>query len=273
MPGLNLGLGLSLTGLTGSGGGGPVYDAAASTLFAAMSVQPDSTRKALINTTILALKSAGIWMLLDECWFLAAHDAQTSLLGWKRYKNCSAVNSPAFTADRGYTSDGATSYLDTAFSPASHGINFALNSSSLGVYIRTQSGAGANLVDIGITNANTAYVAAWNASGNTITRINEATDTSVANTNTTGLLVGRRTASNATSIYRNGSSIVTGAISSVALPSGNIYICCRNQVGTAALFTQRQYAFAFVAASLSAQQQADLYTIVQAYMTGVGANV
>lgn len=113
-------------------------DSDAATLIAAMSPAPDGARQTLINTTVVALKAAGIWALMDECWFMAAHASQSSLLGWKRYKDLSAVNSPTFTTNRGYKSNGTSSYLDTNFAPGTHGVNYTLNDASIGIYCCTE---------------------------------------------------------------------------------------------------------------------------------------
>ena len=79
-----------------AGGGGGGSDADAAALIAAMSPAPDGTRQMLINDTIVALKAAGIWDELDELWLTAAHAEQAGLLGWKRYKDLTAVNAPTF---------------------------------------------------------------------------------------------------------------------------------------------------------------------------------
>lgn len=258
-----------------AGGGGASYDADASTLFAAMSSQPDATRKALINTTILALKSAGIWTLLDECWFMAAHDSQAGLLGWKRYKNLTAVNAPTFTTDRGFAGNGTTSYLNTGFVPSTDGVQYALNDASLGTYSRTN--VGGSMADIGARNSGEAlqvlissrlgdkYMARLNVSS-AVVSLGSSTDSR-------GLFVGRRPASNSQRHLLNGVDVAGDAIASTGVPTRALYIGAFNDNGTANLFGTRQYAFGMVGASMSAQQQADLFTIVEAYLDAIGAGV
>lgn len=260
-----------------SGGGGASYSAEATTLFAAMSSQPDSTRKTLIDTTITSLKSAGIWTLLDECWFLAAHDSQAALLGWKRNKDCVAVNAPTFTANQGFAGNGTTSYLNTQFVPSLHGVQYTLNDASFGVYSRTNS-ASSSMADMGSRNASNVAISMFYsnlADGSAVIAVNRgaSTTTAVHGAGSTGLWVARRTASNAIQMYRNGSSVATAANVSTALTGRAMAICARMSDATPGEFSTRQYAFAFIGASMTAQQQADLYTIVQAYMTSVGANV
>ena len=59
-----------------------LFDPAATALFARMTVQPDNTRKALINSTIVGLKASGIWAKADALYVTAAHDAQSARLNW-----------------------------------------------------------------------------------------------------------------------------------------------------------------------------------------------
>lgn len=258
------------------GASGPTYDADATTLFAAMSVQPDSTRKALINTTILALKTAGIWTLLDRLWVMAAHDSQAACLDWKGVGNLTLVNAPTFVANQGFAGDGATSRINTGFIPSTHGANFALNDASLGVYSRT------NLIDgnqIDMSGADASHrVNLQSGDSSNQMRYSVNTNANIRSgvgtvTDSRGFFVGRRTASGAANALRNGSSIDTDVTASTGRPTTSIYLCASNSNGTPASFSTRQLACAFFAASLLTQQQTDLYTIIQAYMTGVGANV
>lgn len=250
------------------------YDAAASTLFAAMSSQPDTTRKGHINTAIVALKAAGIWALLDECWFMAAHDSQAGLLGWKRNKDLVAVNAPTFTADRGYAGNGTTSYLNTQFIPSTHGVNYIRNDASAGVYSRTDSAV--NVCDFGgDKNSSNAFDfrVRYDASNGEV-RVNSTTGpVGFSNANSLGLFVGRRTASNAIQAYKNGSSVATSTTASTVVLDIAFYIGGMNRAGVLTIPSSRQYAFAFVGASMSAGQQLDLFTAVEAYMDAIGAGV
>lgn len=255
------------------GQGGAAFDVDAAILIAAMTTPPDATRQALINTTILSLKSKGIWALLDECWFLAAATSQAALLGWKRYKNLSAVNSPTFTADRGYAGDGASSYLNTGYVPATNGVQYQQDSASLGSYSRTDSSGAAN--DIGVRHSSASRQARLQTrNGSTLLyAANQDTASSVTNASSLGLFAIRRSGASALAVFRNGSSIATDTAASSTPPAFAIYIGAVNTGGSQSLFSARQLAFAFVGASLTDQQMSDLYAIVQAYMTGVGANV
>jgi hypothetical protein len=256
------------------------FDPDAVALFAAMTVQPNAARKTLISDTIVALKAAGVWTLLDAVWFMAAHDEQASRLNWKAPASftLSEQGVITFTADRGWQGNGTTGYLDTGWTPSVHGVNYKLNDASFGAYMRQHSG----------TNARTLMGARDLASGsssrmsilltvtstiarvNTGTNLNQASVGSIAN----GLNVARRSASNSQFVFRNGVSVATGSATSQGVPQFAFYIAATNNGADAVEeFDDRQFSFAYTGASMSEAQQLALYNNVQAYMTAVGAAV
>lgn len=122
------------------------YCAEAKALFARMSSQPTIIRKRLINELIVDLKAASVWTLLDAFYVLAAHDSQAAGLNWVSTSyNLTATGSPTFTTDRGYTG-GSGKYLDTAFTPSTHG---SLNDLALGVWSRTSAQSAAAMIGAG----------------------------------------------------------------------------------------------------------------------------
>jgi len=247
-------------------------DSDAVSLIALMSSAPDATRQSWINWVIQRLKDEGIWAKLDELWIYAAHTSQAALLGWKQYKNCTAVGSIPFTTDRGFQRDSGTKYIQTNYNPLSHGVNFTQNDCSFGVYSRTNT-TDAN-VDMGCINVRLCQIQAMNASNNGIGQVNITSGSlSVAVANSLGWYVARRTASAAEQLFKNGGQIVSNTSTSGASPSANFIVGGRDNVGTIEAFTTRQYAAAMVGKSLTAAEQLTLYTIIQAYMTAVGAQV
>lgn len=82
-------------------------------------IPTQTNRQALIyDATIRQLVSSGLWTCWDALYLFAAADstsARTNLISSSF--TCTAVGSPTFTVNQGYTGDGATSYLDTNFNP------------------------------------------------------------------------------------------------------------------------------------------------------------
>lgn len=256
---------LSRTGFSASS-----YSAEATTLFSAMTVQPDSARKKAIDDFITGCKSDGNWTLFDGVWFLAAHDRQAGKLNWKAPSSytITEVNSPTFTTDRGFDFDGTTQYLRTGLVPSTGGLNYALNSNSFGVYVRENVTGGVNMGCA--SGSNETWVIARSSSNNFAMMDNSTSSASNANSTATGLSSVKREASNVTRGYRNSSILFTSAIASVGIPTVEFYISAKNGGGTANNFSPQQIAFAFVGGSIDIVK---LYDRVLTYLTSLGANV
>jgi hypothetical protein len=247
-------------------------------LFAAMTVQPNAARQRLISDTIVALKAAGVWSLLDAVWFMAAHDEQASRLNWKAPASftLSEQGVITFTVDRGWQGDGSSGYLDTGWTPSVHGVNYTQNNASLGVYSRTDTDGGIDFSARQTSPAPSRLINfAMRLSGVTGGMINGPLSggLTAAIANSLGLGAMRRTASNAQQVFRNGVELAANATLSEALVAIPPYIGARNNDGVAELYTTRQYALAFTGAAMSTTQQLALYSTTQAYMTAVGAAV
>jgi hypothetical protein len=105
------------------------YEPEAELAFARMGVQPSNTEKASISSLIASIKSAlglntGELCLgnrFDALFIRAQSNANNALVNFARERFDSAgVNSPVFTTDRGYKSNGTSSYLNWNFRPSRH---------------------------------------------------------------------------------------------------------------------------------------------------------
>jgi hypothetical protein len=188
-------------------------------------------------------------------------------------KTFTAVNSPTLNVN-GVTGDGATNYINTNWNPSTNGVAYTLNSAFYGVYSRTQGALGANAASVwdgtNINTLNTRFT-----DDRFYGRINQSAGTSfsVANTDGRGLFVVKRTASNAVALFKNGSSIATASDVSTARPVGDLYLCSRNNSGTADSFWAGNAAAIFAGGALSTANELIYYNLIQAYMTARGINV
>ncbi len=109
------------------------------TLLAAMTSPQPGNRRLTINRLIAALKQSGVWAKLDLLYVLAAGDSQAAGINWKTPGafTLSAVNAPAFTADRGYTMNGTTQYLDTGWDAATNAVAMSRDSAHYADYVRS----------------------------------------------------------------------------------------------------------------------------------------
>lgn len=236
-----------------------------------VTVKPDGQRLGIIDGIIKALKGTGIWFKFDALWFLAAHDSQAACLNWKNPATytLTPVNSPIFTIDRGYQGNGTSSYLNTNFNFNTNGVNFTLNNASLGVYSRTNL-AQNNRVDIGVADT---LLQGRTGSNVSAIRVNQSNADGASVSDSLGLMTPQRNTSNELVYYKNGVLVTTISRVSSIVPNYNCYIGARNNLGVADSFSTRQIAMAFIGGVLTSTQHAQLYTIVQRYMTYLGANV
>lgn len=262
MVGLSLGLGL---GLSRSGGApSPSYSAEATALFARMTSQPDATRKGHINTLIEALKTAGVWVKQDALYLMAAHDAQAARLNWiaDQY-NLSAINSPSFTVDQGYTGDGSSSYLSPGIDPTGL-TRFQRDSANFSGWCRSEVNA---TLPLGGTAAGAPNIQIYpRTSGLLNGRANDATSLTVAVASSVGLSAVNRSGATAKQIRRNGVEQASAATASLAVVSTSLYFL-RNS----SIHASIQIAYGSVGASLSDAEELARHNAVLAYLTAIGA--
>jgi len=127
------------------------YEAETVAYVAAMTVPPSTADQNRIDTLVKALKTAGVWSKMT--WFAlhAAHDAQAGRINLINPSQvAAAVNSPTFTQYRGFTGDGATSYLNTGLVVGTQTLPFAQNDGHMGVWIGgTALTTGTGMTDFG----------------------------------------------------------------------------------------------------------------------------
>jgi len=253
---------------TGIAGGGVAFLPESLALFARFTTPPTLTRMVLINTLIGSLVTAGVWSKLDAFYMLAAADAQSSLLNWVSTSyNLTAVNSPAFVADRGYTGDGATSYLETSFNPTTASSpKFVQDSAHQALWARTNlpNGAGDSF-DMGSSNS---YISrAVSLSGRGATRPNAASGQVIGSGVYPGYAAWTRSAAAIWEGYAQGVDSGGGTTASAA-PINTTFALLRSRDGS---FGVNQIATAHFGSNLTAGEVAAAYTPLQTYLQAIGA--
>lgn len=273
---LGLSLGLSLGNPIAAASGPYVFaNSEAEALVAAMTVEPDDARKALIDTLIGGLKADGVWaaMVADPdsrlCVF-AAHDAQAARLDWLNpARSASVANAPTYTTDRGYAADGAASSINLGVAA----LAFGQNSLCFGVWSLTAERTDGSIggaydgnsgVSLQPRSSTTVDGAAGRANATAPSAVSTS-DGAVADGR--GLFTVNRSDTTHQQLYRNGTFLTENAVAASSAPLGiNL---------TLGLFNGTYRAFAFAAAlvcpSLTAAQQLALYTRLNTYMTAIGA--
>jgi hypothetical protein len=245
---------------------GVAYDPDAAALFARFTTPPTSARKVLIDNLVRSLKAGGVWSKLDAFFILAAADNQAARRNWiQDAYNLTAVSGPTFVADRGYTADGLTSYLDSGFNPTTApSPKFALNSACVGAWVRTDVNE-----DKGECGNDNAFVRGRR--GATLLPGYRANDTTTRNGNaiatSAGLTSWSRSGAAAITVYKDGAINATAVFASVALANANMRVCSS---GTGLISTKQNVA-SFWGQSLSDAEQATIYSAISTYLTAVGA--
>lgn len=247
----------------------PTYSAAAQAYFDAMAVQPTPARKKVINDLFVGLAFDGIWTKLDWLSLFASHDAQSARLNAKNPAAAfTAVNSPTFTTDRGYSGNGSSSYLNSGWDPATNAVQYAQNSCHLGVWFNTNGSnsgwlGGSLAARINPSNgASTFSLVGQSGSGTIITPV----------TSSTGFGAWDRSASTAGKVFKNGAEIGTFGTTSSALNTSDFFACAYNNAGTPVYSAASTRIAAMCwGAHLSDAEHLALYTRLNTYLTAIGA--
>jgi hypothetical protein len=102
---------------------------------------PSAGQQALQNQLVVDLKDAGVWSKLDTfAVFATDGDSDFALIDWKRLTQYTAVNSPTFTSNGGFTGNGTSSYIDTNYNPSIGTNNYILNDAGRFFWVDNRSG-------------------------------------------------------------------------------------------------------------------------------------
>lgn len=108
-------------------------NAEAAAVVAAFDVEPDDTRKALIDDLVSDLKAADVWDDFDIFYVQMAHDVQAAKVNWKNPAAHFADASGTFVADDGFTSN----FFFTNWNKVTDGVQWSQSNAACGVYKNT----------------------------------------------------------------------------------------------------------------------------------------
>jgi hypothetical protein len=227
----------------------------------------DATQKNAICNLVIGLKSQSLWNKYDAIYPLVGGTATTHKYNLKDPQNTNSafriVWSGGVTHDaNGVTGNGTTGYGNTFYTPSASG---SLNSFSLGFYSKTNTAA-SSFTDIGAEGGgHYSLIEIYGSAYYPL--INTSTVSSFAIATSLGYFSSSRTASNLTTTYQNGSSISTTATASTGLATNPIYLM--SFLGASA-FSTRNYCMFTIAEGLDATEQANSYTLFNAFQTALG---
>ncbi len=250
------------------------------TLMSYMVVTPDWEHKLYMNTLIKKLKDDGVWDKLDwlEVYAMHTNDASEALINWVNPSDTKAslINTPTFTAWRGFTTNGTSSCIDTSQRTVAGG-NATTDDCTIGFYTRTTDNTPASLyVDMGCYDgSNYAEIGHEGPTAKTYLALNGPVYSHL-DTEVRGMKTLVRTNSTTMHYYENGVEKPgwgTIANSATGSPSINIYIGARHNPGATTNFAAKQYSMAFGAAALSSAEQSDMFDAFEAFMDSLGSGV
>jgi hypothetical protein len=229
-----------------------------------------------IYELVEGLRDDGILAKLDRLWVFAQPTQAQALVDLVASTTATAVNSPTFTANRGYTGDGVTSYINSLFNPSTNGVNWVGASVGLHVWCITNRAANDTRVFgfVGSGGAGVDFITNGSAtSGLVITYRFDPTDR-WTNSNSDGFFSVNMDGNSSNQVaQRNGStlSLLAGGAIGATVPSDDIWILGRKDAaGSLINATTDQIACVAFGGKLTATEAGNFYTHLRTYMTAVG---
>lgn len=220
---------------------------------------PSLSQQILQNNLLSTLKTAGIWAKLDTFALFATNGSSNfALIDWKRLTQYTAVNSPTFTTNQGFQSNGTTSFIHTNYNPAIDNVNYQLDNASRYMWNQAVS-AGSRFFD-GNENSNSNHIYSNNSNVHKINTTNNLS--AIVLLNTTGLIGINRTSSTDVELFDDTTQFSRTATSTGIQDDSQWISRSANNYGT-----QRTSMY-LMGASLVAENT-DLYNAMNTYMTSI----
>ena len=163
--------------------------------------------------------------------------------------------------------NAVNAYANTYYTPSVSD----LNSFSVGYYSRTNSNA--IEVDIGSIDGTSAVLLSMRGPAGTFSSINSLGFSPYIDTDSLGMYIVSRTSSILTKSYKNGVDRNSDPTGSISTPTQSIYLGAWNNIGTAAYFSSKECASAFISSGLTPTESITLSGLINTLQTALGRNV
>jgi len=216
----------------------------------------------------------------DVFYVLANETAELGLRNLvKRANDATAINSPSFVALEGFAGNGTSSYLNSNYNQNLHSVKSTLNSTSIGVYSRSNLAGNSNSVEFGARTAASSKVNMIHifiAGAKIAQGVNNGGAGAYGNIlpNSKGLVCISRNSASDTVLYKNG--IYNGIDHSVStsLSEYNIFLGALNQANSAVGFSTHQISIGFIGKNIATDSQALIISnSIESYMNSNGKGV
>lgn len=235
-------------------------------IIASVSQKPSQSRARLMNTTIVQLKSAGLWSKL-RMMHVINQNLELSLANWINPAiNAVAVNAPTFTPNFGINGDGATQFIDTQIQPGS--IISNIDNQAIGGLWEYSA---VSQSFIGQTNAAQTHLL---VGAGALANFNSRVGATASIQNGSGpysnvIAVAVRTNAANYDVYRNAVFIANNVQASATSGAFNITYLRQGATGFAAASTF--WKFGFLSDGLTGTDITNLNTIIRNYLSSIGA--
>jgi len=250
--------------------GAPTTDPDAQAFITAAAIT-DPTQQAAINTLVVDLKGYSLWTPIKALYPFVGGTSATHKWNLKDPRDLDAAYRLVFNGGWTHSSNGAlpngtNGYADTKL--ISQG-TLSLNSTSFGVYSRTNNSTQVSPSIGNVTGAASGECSLWLNLGNVAyLRVNSATVSNTSNFDSRGLFIANRVNSTQVQLQIRGTQYTFSNL------SNSLYVNPFQLGGVNPNnFDNKQLAFAFVGDGLTAQNMTDLNTAVIAFQTALSRNV
>lgn len=239
---------------------------------------PSDSQKTKQNQLVTDLKAAGIWTLLDVFYVFATDGSSDfATINWKTptANQITKVNSPTFTTNQGFNSNGTSSYLNTNWTPST-ATNYQTSNALLGVWWHTvsnnTSGNAANA--FGCHDGTRFTQLQDNNSSNLVTRLNQSNSGSVT-WGSTGAFssnsscVIRRNVSGSWQGFIGGSQVANVSNTANGRPTTSMAVLAFNANGSIANFAVNTWKVSMFFAGSAGITIGTLHTYLDIYMSSL----
>ena len=230
-----------------------------------------TTEKQAVNKLVLDLKANSLWTPMKAIYPMVGASAAACKQNLKSASFEGSFTSGWTFASTGVTPDGSTAYFDTTFIPSA---NLSDDSTHGSLYLNTNNAPiSGDPVDFGSFNGGSqAFTLVQSSvSGLTVGSRNLGNNIVGTVTNRQGFVVTSKTSSTVTTIYKNGTSIISGN-SGGTLPTLSSYLAGLN-LGSLYGPTNNKIVFHTLGDALTSTNASDFYTAVQAFQTTLSRQV
>lgn len=253
-------------------------DAATTTLVAEgrYTTSPNDAVKALINRTIIDLKTYNGLSKADCCYVRGVHEALLGCQNWaKNAHNSTQINSPTFTAGQGFTGNGNTMGLNNNYTPSAEASQFALNDCTI-IYMQNTIGTATARIPYGVLDDSNYRCYLFFYTSPTIDRayINSTAYNNVGDLVNSRYVGYTRYLDPTAKLQAYHDGVATGSPTASGADAGltqmSLYSLCYNEKGTPKSFSNGQEAFLWIGSGLTEAEHLGIVQTIQYFYANIG---